>query len=126
MVALTLSNEKSELLPILKKLGVFLNKKDFALDIKPLLRLVLSRYFGDVSCLVDAITQHFKNATAGTQTKVLNYYRNSNDNHETIQELIKCDSKGPLLIHTTKMYYNESTFGFNVLGRIISGTVHKG
>lgn len=56
VVALTLSNEKSELLPILKKLGVFLNKKDFALDIKPLLRLVLSRYFGDVSCLVDAIT----------------------------------------------------------------------
>jgi U5 small nuclear ribonucleoprotein component len=84
MVALNLSNEKSELLPILKKLGIFLNKKDFGLDIKPLLRLVMSRYFGDVSCLVDAITQHFKNATVGTQTKVNNYYRNSNDNHEIV------------------------------------------
>jgi len=55
VVALTLSNEKNELLPILKKLGVFLNKKDFSLDIKPLLKLVMSRYFGDISCLVDSI-----------------------------------------------------------------------
>jgi hypothetical protein len=40
----------------LKKLNIFLNKKDFLLDIKPLLKLVLSRFFGDISCLVDAMT----------------------------------------------------------------------
>lgn len=42
-------------MPILKKLGLYLNKKDYQLDIKPLLKLVMSKVFGDVSCLVDAI-----------------------------------------------------------------------
>lgn len=54
IVSLTLSNEKPELMPIMKKLGIFLNKKDYLLDIKPLLRLVLSKIFGNVSCLVDS------------------------------------------------------------------------
>jgi U5 small nuclear ribonucleoprotein component len=55
IVSTTISNEKNELLPVLKKLGIFLNKKDFNLDIKPLLKLVLLRSFGDISCIVDSM-----------------------------------------------------------------------
>lgn len=43
----TISNEKIELAPILKRLGLYLHKKDFLLDIKPLLKLILSKFFGD-------------------------------------------------------------------------------
>jgi hypothetical protein len=50
------------LLPIIKKLGIYLHKKDFSLDIKPLLKLVLVKAFGSVSCLVDSMVQHFPNA----------------------------------------------------------------
>jgi hypothetical protein len=42
-------------MPLLKKLGIFLNKKDYLLDIKPIIKLVLSRFFGDMSCLIDSI-----------------------------------------------------------------------
>lgn len=43
-----------------------------------------------------------------------------------MQEISKCEAKGTLVINTTKMYYNEQNQGFNVLGRIISGTVKRG
>lgn len=62
IVSSTISNEKAELLPIIKKLGIYLHKKDFSLDIKPLLKLVLVKTFGSVSCLVDSMVDHFPNA----------------------------------------------------------------
>ena len=79
IVSSTISNEKSELLPVIKKLGIFLQKKDFSLDIKPLLKLVLIKMFGSVSCLVDSMVQNFEHAVNGTRRKVANYYRNSSD-----------------------------------------------
>ena len=49
-------------MPVMKKLGIFLKKKDYLLDIKPLLKLVLGKMFGDASCLVDSIVDNIKNA----------------------------------------------------------------
>jgi U5 small nuclear ribonucleoprotein component len=66
IVSSTISNEKNELLAIMKKLGIFLHKKDYSLDIKPLLKLVLSKVFGSVSCLVDGMVENFKHAADGT------------------------------------------------------------
>ena len=87
IVSATISNEKSELVPIVKKLGLFLQKKDYNLDIKPLLKLVLSKFFGSVSCLVDAMVDNFRHAQSGTRTKVENYYRNSTDDAELATSL---------------------------------------
>ena len=66
-------------MPIVKKLGLFLHKKDYNLDIKPLLKLVLTKFFGNASCIVDAMAQNIKHSSDGTQTKVQTYYRNSGD-----------------------------------------------
>jgi U5 small nuclear ribonucleoprotein component len=125
MFSATLSNEKKELQPVLKKLGIYLNKKDYLLDIKPLLKLVLSRFFGNVSCLVDSMVQHVRNSQEGTKVKVENNYRNSTDDLEMSKKLQSCDAKGPLLVNIVKLYPNESENGFNALGRIISGTLHS-
>lgn len=93
LVSHTLSNERSELQPIMKKLNIFLKKKDYQLDIKPLLRLVLSKFFGSTACLVDSLVESFRNAQEGTKLKVQNFYRNSNDNAEIAKELAGCDPK---------------------------------
>jgi len=74
LVGYAISTEKPELAPVLKKLGIFLKKKDYQLDIKPLLKLILTKAFGDMSCLIDAITKHTVDAKGGTRNKVLNYY----------------------------------------------------
>jgi len=92
----------------MKKLGIFLNKKDYLLDIKPLLKLVLSKFFGEVNCLVDSMVDHIKNAQEGTKIKVQNFYRNSNDDLEIVNRISKCDSKEKLVVNIVKLYYNES------------------
>lgn len=122
----TISNERAELMPVIKKLGVQIQKKDYQLDIKPLLKLVLTKFFGDVSCLVDGMVQNFKNSADGTKAKVSNYYRNATDNKEIADQLMKCDAKGPLCINIIKLIYNESNSNFYSFGRIISGTVRRG
>ena len=91
----------------MKKLGIFLKKKDYMLDIKPLLKLVLSSYFGDLSCIVDSMVSIFKNAQQGTKVKVDTSYRNSSDDLQMAQTLGKCDAKGPLCVNVVKMYANE-------------------
>eukprot|EP00347_Sterkiella_histriomuscorum_P000437 403375864 len=126
LVSHVLSNERNELMPIMKKLGIFLKKKDYQLDIKPLLKLVLTKFFGNTSCLVDSMSESFVNALEGTKIKVNNYYRNSNDNSDILNEISKCDSKNNLVINIVKLYYNESNGHFHSLGRIISGTVKRG
>ena len=94
-------------MPILKKMNIFLKKKDFLLDIKPLLKLVLSRYFGHTACLVDAIVSHCVNASDGTKIKVRNNFRNSNDNADLAEKLGKCDAKEQLAVNVAKMFINE-------------------
>ena len=60
LVGHTIASEKKELIILTKKLGIYLKKKDFNMDAKPLLKLVLSRMFGDVSCIVDSMVENFQ------------------------------------------------------------------
>ena len=41
------SKEKDELKPVLGKLGIYLKNTDYKLDIKPLIKLVFSTFFGN-------------------------------------------------------------------------------
>ncbi|EGR33958.1 hypothetical protein IMG5_029560 [Ichthyophthirius multifiliis] len=40
--------------------------------------------------------------------------------------IVKCDPKGPLVINVVKQYNKQDCMSFDVLGRIISGTLQKG
>ena len=62
VVAVSISEEREELEPVLTRLGVFLKKKEFTLDIKPLVKLVLRNLLGDLSCLVDSMVSCFPTA----------------------------------------------------------------
>lgn len=71
LVSCTISNEKAELASLVKKLGILLQKKDYNLDIKPLIKLVLTKFFGrGVNCMVDAMVESVRNSQEGTRTKV--------------------------------------------------------
>ena len=63
-------------------------KSDFDLDIKPLLKLVLSRTFGQsVPALVDAMLQKFITAKDATKNYVLQNYLNTLDNRTLNESL---------------------------------------
>ena len=40
--------------------------------------------------------------------------------------MIDCDSEGPLVVHTTKLYPSEDGIQFYAFGRVFSGTLHAG
>jgi len=69
IISVSISEEKAELEPILKKNQIYLKKQDLSLDIKPLIKLVLRKLFGNLACLVDSLAT-MPSAVDGTKTKV--------------------------------------------------------
>lgn len=55
IITISISEEKTQLAPILAKQGVVLQNKDYNLDIKPFIKLVLRKVLGDLSCLTDTL-----------------------------------------------------------------------
>jgi len=74
IISVSISEEKAELEPVLSRLGVFLKPKEFELDIKPLVKLVLRNLLGDMACFVDVLVANLPHARTGTKTKVERLY----------------------------------------------------
>lgn len=85
VIAVSISEEKAELEPILGRLGVYLKRKEFEMDIKPLVKLVLTNLLGDMSCFVDLLVANFPHTKAATKQKVQRLYQNTSGNVELQQ-----------------------------------------
>nr|CAB3241367.1 116 kDa U5 small nuclear ribonucleoprotein component [Phallusia mammillata] len=110
----------------LDELGVHIGKEEMKMNIRPLLRLVCSRFMGGFSGFVSMCVDHIPSAKHAAQTKVPHTYTGPQDDSELVQAMLSCDPDGPLMIHTCKMYSTEDGVSFRVFGRVISGTVHAG
>ncbi len=94
LVGSTLSLEKKELIVLTKKLQIYLNKKDYSMDIKPLLKLILGKKLGDISCIVDAMVSNIDNAEMGTGKKIEQHYTGDQTSDLAVT-LKSCNSKIP-------------------------------
>lgn len=56
---------------ILREAGVSITKEELLLDVKPLIRIVMSRFFGDATGFVDMITEHIVSPLVGAERKVV-------------------------------------------------------
>ena len=70
-----ITREKTELESLLASLGVYLKNSDYKIDTKPLLKLVLKKYYGNCSSAIDCVVEYVPNAKVGTQKKVEMYYQ---------------------------------------------------
>ncbi|EAR95586.1 elongation factor G domain protein (macronuclear) [Tetrahymena thermophila SB210] len=118
------SKEKDQLKPVLGKLGVYLKNSDYKLDIKPLLKLVFSTFFGNTGALVSMVAQHIPSAKQGTRLKVEQNYVGNRKN-PAFEKIKECDPEGPLVINVVKQYNKQDCMSFDVFGRVISGTIRK-
>ena len=126
VIAVAISEEKTELEPILNRLGVFLKKKDFQMDIKPLVKLVLRSLLGDMTCFTDLLVGNVPHTRAGTIEKVRRLYQAGADHATLPKQLEACDAEGPLCINIVKLFNNELEETFYAYGRVISGTIKAG
>lgn len=72
-----MSEERAELEPILCRLGVYLKRKDFQMDTKPLVKKVLRSLLGDMACFVDLLVKQIPHTKAATKNKVQRLYQQS-------------------------------------------------
>ncbi|XP_003964861.1 116 kDa U5 small nuclear ribonucleoprotein component [Takifugu rubripes] len=110
---------------VLDELGIHLSKEELKLNIKPLLRLVCNRFFGEFTGFVDMCVQHIPSPQRGARTKIEHTYTGGLDS-DLAEAMTECDPEGPLMCHTTKMYSTEDGVQFHAFGRVLSGTIQAG
>lgn len=108
---------------VLNELGISLTKEELKLNIRPLLRLVSQRFFGDFTGFVDMCVQHIPSPLKNARNKIETTYTGPADS-DLGDSMTECDPEGPLMLHTTKMYCTEDGVNFHAFGRVMSGTIH--
>ncbi|XP_077977947.1 116 kDa U5 small nuclear ribonucleoprotein component-like [Glandiceps talaboti] len=108
---------------VMDELGIKLTKEELKMNIRPLLRLVCKKFFGDFTGFVDMCVQHVKSPVQYAKTKIEHLYTGPLDT-DLADTMVDCDQEGPLMVHITKMYSTEDGVSFHAFGRVMSGTLH--
>ncbi|XP_069669261.1 116 kDa U5 small nuclear ribonucleoprotein component [Periplaneta americana] len=110
---------------VLDELGIKLSKEEMKINIRPLLRLICNKFLGDFSGFVDMCVQHIPSPVDNAKLKVQHIYTGPLDS-DLAEDMCNCDPEGHLMVHSTKMYPTEDCTFFQVLARVMSGTLHAG
>ena len=125
LVGQAISEEKVQLEQTLGKLGLYLNKKEYKLDTKELLRIIIRKMYGDTSCIVDAVISCIPSARVGNALKIKRNYVGSLED-DAAKEILRSDPKGLLYVNIAKLYHKPDCLSFYAFGRVLSGTLTKG
>ncbi|XP_058806978.1 116 kDa U5 small nuclear ribonucleoprotein component [Phymastichus coffea] len=110
---------------VLDELGIRLTSEEMKMNIRPLLRLVCTRFLGDMSGFVDMCVSHIPNPKSNALSKVSHIYTGPIESL-LAKDMADCNPDGRLMIHSTKMYPTDDCTLFVVLGRVMSGTLNAG
>ncbi|KAJ3247118.1 hypothetical protein HDU78_005183 [Chytriomyces hyalinus] len=128
-----LGEDSKALAASLSQLGIRIKPSLLSLDVRPLLTLVCQEFFGDACAgFVEMVCKHVPSPIENARAKVQQIWTGSmiEDDGEVSEEIREametCDPKGPLMIHVTKSYNSVDMSGFEVFGRVMSGTLKDG
>lgn len=125
LVGYAIGEDKDKLQPLLSKMKIYLTKKEFNLDVKPLLKTILSKRFGKLECLMDAIVEYIPSAKQNNPNKIKKHYSGDSDS-ELAKKYSLCSSKEPLLMNVVKLYHKPDCSSFDAFARILSGSLKPG
>lgn len=114
-----------DLRPVLHNLGIHLNSKEIHLDPKPLLKLIMSKFFGYPRGFVEMIVKHVPSPLENNSHKVRMHY-SGYQTSAVAKAMNECSPDGPLMINVVKMMSTSDGSKFFSFGRIYSGTVRAG
>ena len=94
------------------------------LNIRPLLRLIFTRFFGAFSGFVDMCVDHIPAPEANARTKIETCFKGPIET-PLAQAMLECNcsSDQPLVVHVTKQYPIQDASVFHVFGVVLSGTL---
>ncbi|KAJ3174679.1 hypothetical protein HK101_010864, partial [Irineochytrium annulatum] len=128
LYAQVLGEDTKTLTQTLATVGIHLRPNILAMDVKPLLSIVCSRFFGTASGLVDMIVDKIPSPVDNARFKTAQVWTGDSGDYENVlaRAMNACDPDGPLMIYVTKQYNSEDMSGFEAFGRVMSGTVKTG
>lgn len=109
----------------LDELGIKIKKEDFSLDSKPLLKLILSNFFGKANGFTDMLVGTIPSPVVAARNKIAHAYTGPLSSR-IAESMAACDKAGPLMIQITKLYTKPDCSGFDAFGRIFSGSISRG
>lgn len=107
------------------ELGIRATKEEMKLNIRPLLRIICNRFLGDFSGFVDMCVEHVKSPLENAKHKIDHIYTGPKEG-VIYDDMINCNQHGKLMVHSSKMYPTDDCTFFQVLARVVSGTLHAG
>ncbi|ETO11084.1 hypothetical protein RFI_26291 [Reticulomyxa filosa] len=120
-----LGNDSNQLGPLLSELGIKLRQRELKFDPKPLLTVILSRFFSHSRGFTQAVIDQIPSPVEGNAHKVTTNYTGDLST-ELGEGMLRCDPKAPLMINVTKMFPRPDASAFDAFGRVFSGTVRVG
>jgi len=118
----TIGDVDTTLAKTVQDLGIHISKTELKMNIRPLLRIVCSRFFGDFSGLVDMISEKIPAAKHGN-TRIIQDAYTGNLKTDFVSEMTKADPDGPLVVYVTKLFTTDDANRFHAYGRVLSGTL---
>ena len=118
----TIGDVDTTLAKTVQELGIHLSKTELKMNIRPLLRVVCSRFFGDFTGFVDMIAEKIPAAKHGVQRIVNDAYSGS-PKTDFVQSMVKSEADGPLVVYVTKLFTTDDAQRFHAYGRVLSGTL---
>nr|CAH8870236.1 unnamed protein product [Trichobilharzia regenti] len=124
--AQTVGDVDTRLPSLCSELGIYLTKSEMKMNVRPLLRLIFKRFFGDFSGFVHMCVEHIPSPRKSALTKVESTYTGALDN-DLAHAMIKCNMDyEKVMVHTTKLYPDQEAISFHAFGRVMCGTLFAG
>ncbi|TMW62582.1 hypothetical protein Poli38472_005200 [Pythium oligandrum] len=118
-----LSEDPPTLATSLRAMGLRLRKEQLNLNPRPLLKLVMAQFVGNVTTgFVDMVVKHVPSPLETAATKVESLYTGNHASvHSTVKGMRSCDPKAPLMVNIVKLYSSIDGTSFSAFGRVYSG-----
>ncbi|ELU06359.1 hypothetical protein CAPTEDRAFT_158714 [Capitella teleta] len=104
------------------ELNIHLTSEEKKLNIRPLMRLLLRRFFGDFTGFTSMCVNHIPPPSDNAQRKVEHIYTGPLDT-DISEAMLRCDPEGPLMVHATKLFPTQDATTFHAFARVFSGTL---
>ncbi|KAF4037532.1 Elongation factor G [Phytophthora infestans] len=120
MYTKVLNGDPKELSASLRAMGLRLKKEELNLNPRPLLKLVLGKFFGNVTTgFMDMVVTHIPSPLETAKSKLETIYTGiQNSELSIVRGIQSCDSQAPLMVNIVKLYSSPDGTTFSAFGRV--------
>lgn len=124
---LAIEEPGSDFMAMAENYNIMFTKEEKLLNVRPLLKLTCSKFFGDsFASFVDMIAEFVPTPKSYAPTRCPMIWTGPSVGCELTRSICDCDPSGLLIVHISKQYPSQDGTTFNSFGLVLSGTLRVG